>query len=394
MRFVSLLLGGAAGAAAMLLAAGVATAQQAPAGGPPPVVETIAVKLAPVTQQTQFVGSVQAIQLVDLRARVEGFLESVNFKEGSFVEAGSLVFEIEKDTYQAALAGAKAQLEAANATLAGAEANLKEADLTLTRQIALVKTNAVAQSSVDQAQASRDAAAATVKQSQAQISQAQAQVDTAQLNLSYTDVSTPISGRIGKALVTVGNLVSPSTGPLATVVQTDPIRVVFSISDREYLAVINAVKPNDQGVPTNTSNYQPRLILPNGVPYDQPGKIAFADNAIDPSTGTIAVYADFPNPHLQLVPGQFVTVQVQSGQATELPVVPAAAVQQDRDGAYVFMLGEGDRATIRRVQLGARVGTDWSVTSGLANGEVIISSGIQKIEPGLVVKPAPAAAGN
>lgn len=132
------------------------------------------------------------------------------------------------------------------------------------------------------------------------------------------------------------------------------------------------------------------LQLPDGSSYEQPGKIAFLDNTIDPSTGTIAVYTEFPNPNLQLIPGQFVTVTVQAGKAEQLPVVPAAAVLQDRDGPYVFVLGDGNRAVIRRITLGPRVGTDWAVTSGLANGEVIIVSGLQKIAAGVVVTPRPA----
>lgn len=378
--------------AALVLLAGAAAAQS-PASGeaPPPAVETAAVTLAPVSRQAEFVGTVQAVQQVDLRARVEGFLESVNFTEGSFVPAGTLVFEIEKDTYQAALDGAQASLQAANATLAGAQATLTQAEVNLKRQITLLKTAAVSQATVDDATANRDNAKASVLQAQAQIAQAQSQVQSAQLNLSYTDVKTPIAGRIGKALVTQGNLVSPSTGPLATVIQTDPIRVVFSISDREYLQVVDAMKPNDQGLAAEAASYQPRLRLADGSEYASPGKIAFIDNTINTNTGTIAVYAEFPNPQLQLVPGQFVSVTVQAAKAQELPVVPAAAVQQDREGNYVFVIDKDNRAVIRRVTLAERTGTDWAVSAGLANGEIVIVSGVQKVEPGIIVAPHPAA---
>lgn len=381
--------------AALLCCTALATASaQEAAEKPAAAVETAAVKLAPVTREGNFVGTVNAVQQVDLMARVEGFLDSVDFQEGGYVQAGSLAFGIEKDTYQAALDGAQATLQAAQATLVGAEANLKQAQVTLDRQVALFKTKDVPQSTVDQATATRDTASASVGQAQAQIAQAQAQVKTAQLNLSYTDVKTPISGRIGKAQVTVGNLVSPSSGKLATVVQVDPIRVVFSISDREYLQVVDALKPNAQGLAGDAKNYQPRLKLSDGTDYDSPGKIAFIDNTIDPTTGTIAVYAEFANPRLQLVPGQYVPVIVQAGQPVELPVVPAAAVLQDQNGAYVFVLGDGNRAVIRRVTLGARVGVDWSVQSGLASGEIIIVSGIQKVQAGVAVNPTPAKTGN
>jgi len=376
--------------AALSLGCQGAFAQGAEAPATPPIVETAAVKLSAVTTQAQFVGSVVAAQQVALMARVEGFLDSVNFREGGFVQSGSTAFVIEKDTYQAAVEGAQAQLESATAAEAGSEANLKLQDINLTRQKELLKTNAVSQSTVDQAQASRDSAAAQVDQSKAQVLLMQSQLQTAQLNLSYTDIKSPITGRIGKANITEGNLVSPSSGPLATVVQTDPIRVVFSISDREYLDVVKALKPDNQGLAADAAAYQPRLKLPDGTDYDQPGKIAFLDNTIDPSTGTIAVYAEFANPQLQLVPNQFVQVTVQAGQSVELPVVPASAILQDQEGAYVFGLDDQNRAQIRRVTLGQRVGTDWAVTAGLANGEMVIVSGIQKVRPGIVVTPQPA----
>jgi RND family efflux transporter MFP subunit len=375
-----------------LLAGPGAFAQQQPAATPP-LVETAAVKLASVTTKAEFVGSVVAAQQVALTARVEGFLDSVNFTEGSFVQANSTTFVIEKDTYQAAVDGVQAQLEAAIAAEAGAEANLKLTDITLARQKELVRTNAVPQSAVDQAQAQRDAAVAQVDQAKAQIALTKSQLSTAQLNLSYTDIKSPIAGRIGRATFTVGNLVSPQSGTLATVVQTDPIRVVFSISDREYLEVVRALRPDNQGIAADAAAYQPRLKLPDGTEYDQPGKIAFLDNTIDPATGTIAVYAEFPNPQLKLVPGQFVAVTVQSGESVKLPVVPASAILQDQEGAYVFGLDENNRAQIRRVTLGQRVGTDVAATAGLANGEIVIVSGIQRVRPGIEVTPQ-AAAGN
>jgi RND family efflux transporter MFP subunit len=372
----------------MLAVPGAFAQQQAPAAAP--IVQTAPVTLSSVRNQTEFVGSVVAAQQVALTARVEGFLDAVNFTEGSFVKAGSVAFVIEKDTYQAAVQGAQAQLESAIAAEAGAEANLRLQDITLVRQQQLLKTQAVPQSTVDSAQATRDNAAAQVDQAKAQTSLMQSQLTTAQLNLSFTDIKSPIAGRIGKANITQGNLVSPQSGTLATVVQTDPIRVVFSISDREYLAVVKALHPDNVGLAADAATYQPKLTLPDGTEYDQPGKIAFLDNTIDPSTGTIAVYAEFTNPQLKLVPGQFVQVTVQASESVELPVVPASAILQDQQGAYVFGLGEDNRAQIRRVTLGQRVGTDWAVTSGLANGEMVIVSGLQKVQAGVVVTPQPA----
>jgi len=381
-----------AGVIAFWLAAPSLAFSQAAAPAAPPEVETAAVVLAPVTAESEFVGTVAAIQQVNLIARVEGFLEQVAFAEGGFVNAGDVAFRIEKDAYQAALESAQASLEAATAGEAGAQANLSQAEVTLARQQQLLKSNAASQAAVDQAQASRDVADAQVKQAQAQISQAKAQVTSAELNLSYTDVTTPIAGRIGKTQLTAGNLVSPNSGVLAVVVQTDPIRVVFSISDRDYLRVVAALKPDDKGFTAGSGAFLPKLTLPDGTAYDQDGKISFLDNTIDPGTGTIAVYAEFPNPHLQLVPGQFVSIAVLEGEARSLPVIPGAAVLQDQQGSYVYVLDAENRATIRRVVLGQRVGTNWAVSSGLAAGETIIVSGLQKVTAGVVVNPKPAAA--
>jgi len=379
-------------ASVFLLAGPGAQAQQQAAA--PPIVETEAVKLSSVTTQAQFVGSVLAAQQVALTTRVEGFLDSVNFVEGGFVEAGSIAFVVEKDTYQAAVEGAQAQLDSAIAAEAGAQATLRLQDINLVRQQELLRTAAVSQATVDTAQANRDNAQAQANQAKAQIELMDSQLRTAQLNLSFTDIKSPISGRIGKANITQGNLVSPSSGTLATVVQTDPMRVVFSISDREYLDVIRTVQPDNRGIAADAAAYQPRLRLPDGTEYEQPGKIAFLDNTFDPSTGTIAVYADFPNPQLKLVPGQFVQVTVKAGEAVELPVVPAEAILQDQKGPYVFGLDEHNRAQIRRVKLGQRVGTDVAVTSGLAQGEIVIVSGIQKVRAGIEVTPQAATAGN
>lgn len=385
----------ALGVALFFLGAAVdAALAQTPPAGLAPAVGTAPVKLAPVERQGQFVGTVIPIQQVNLVARVEGVLESVNFAEGSFVKAGTTALEIEKAPYQAALASAQAQLQSAKADETEAEVNLNHAEITLKRQLDLLRSNAVAQSAVDDATAAHDSAAAQVEQTRAAIAQADAQVKTAELNLGYTQVASPIAGRVGRVQITAGNLVSSSSGTLATIVQTDPIRIGFSISDRDYLKVVSIVKPGDQGFGNSAAEFQPRLKLSDGTDYASPGKIAFIDNTIDPNTGTIAVYADFPNPHLQLVPGQYVQVTVEAGEPVQLPVVPAAAVQQDQDGAFVFVLGEGNRAIIRRVTLGQRVGTDWATPSGLAAGEVIIVSGIQKIRAGMAVSPTPATAGN
>lgn len=381
--------------AAVAVGAVPAHAQQAqtqPQSAPPPAVVVAPVKDEQISQTAQYVGRVQAIQQTDLKARVEGFLEAVEFQEGALVTSGELLYQIETGPYEAALAGAQAALAAAEAAQAGAQAALDQADLTLERQKTLLKSNTVSQAVVDQAQAARDEAYANLQSAEAQIASANAQIQTAQLNLSYTKVISPIGGRIGKTNYTVGNLVSPASGTLATVVQMDPIRVVFSIAEREYVEVVEKVhaqikagKPDPDG--DVRDDFVPGLVLPNGQDYDTKGKISFVDNQVDPQTGTIAVYADFANPSYVLVPGQFVTVTVEIGQPQTLPVIPAGAVLQDKQGPYVLVVGSDDRAQIRRIETAKKTASGWAVSKGLTQGETIIVDGIQKVQPGMVVNP-------
>jgi membrane fusion protein (multidrug efflux system) len=205
-------------------------AQPAP---PPPSVIVAPVRMQDVTDRVHFIGNVEATQQVELRARVEGFLDKVSFTEGSPVAAGAVLYQIEQGPYQAALDQSKAALAAAQAQLASAQATLKEKEAELGRQMTLARQQFASQAVLDQATALRDEAAAAVQQANAQIQSAQAQINTAGLNLSYTTLKAPIAGLIGKSSSTVGNLVSPSTGVLATIVQMSPIRVVFSIPERD-----------------------------------------------------------------------------------------------------------------------------------------------------------------
>lgn len=380
--------------AALAMAAGPAISQQSQTqqASPPPAVIVAPVKDEQISQTAQYVGRVQAIQQTDLKARVEGFLKAVDFQEGALVKSGELLYQIETGPYEAALAGAQAALAAGEAAQAGAQAALNQSDLTLERQKTLLKSNTVSQAVVDQAQAARDEAYAQVQSAEAQIASANAQIQTAQLNLSYTKVISPIDGRIGKTNYTIGNLVSPSSGTLATVVQMDPIRVVFSIAEREYVDVVERVRAEmKDGQPDPDkdvrSDFVPELVLPNGETYDSKGTISFVDNQVDPQTGTIAVYADFANPAYVLVPGQFVTVTVEIGQPQTLPVIPAGAVLQDKQGPYVLVVGTDDRAQIRRIETAKKTASGWAVSKGLTQGETIIVDGIQKVQPGMVVNP-------
>ncbi len=378
--------------AACLFAAGLAISAPVAAiaqdNAAPPAVLVSAVQEETVSQTGTFVGRIIAIQSVDLVARVEGFLEKLNFEQGKMVKAGDLMVGIEKAQYQAALAAAQGQLAAAQAQVAAAEAQVKNADFVLERQLTLLKKGDVSQAKADDAQASADVAAAQLQQAQAAVAQANAQIQTAQLNLSYTDVMAPISGQIGPTAVTEGNLVSAQTGTIATIVQLDPIRVAFSIPETLY-TTLSEKSGGSADTAGSTDLFTPELTLSNGTRYGEAGKIAFASNQISATTGSLVVYADFPNPKGMLLPGSFVSVGVKETQGTKLPVVPASAVLQDKDGRYVFVVNDKNQAETRRIETGQQFENGFPVTKGLTAGETVIVQGLQKVRAGITVAPQP-----
>lgn len=339
----------------------------------------------PIVTPQVFVGTVEAIQEVELRARVEGFLDTVAFKEGQMVKANELLYQIEQAQYQASLDQSKAQEAEAQAALLSAQAQAEDTQAEFERQAQLLTRGNTSQARYDQSKAARDQAKAAVSQAQAQIEAAKANIEQAQLNLSYTQVTSPIAGKIGKTAVTQGNLVDPSTGVLATVVQLNPIRVVISVSDAEYVQVVERI--NKLKVEPDKPLYAFELTLPTGQKYDQPGSFSFVDNQVDPNTGTIAVRINFDNPEQLLVPGQFVRVTTSQAEPEKKPVVPAKAVQQDRKGRFVFVIGQDNRAIRRDITVGPQVKDGWAVESGLTPGEMVIVDGIQKIANGVEVTP-------
>lgn len=353
---------------------------------PPPSVVVAAVETKAVNRQGRFIGNIKAIQSVDLMARVEGFLEQVAFQQGGMVEQDQLLYQIEQAQYQATLDGAKGQAAAAKADSAAASANLEDKQADYERQAVLVKKGDTSKTMFDQAKAARDEAKADVEKTGASEQQAAAAVESAKINLGYTTVKSPIKGRIGATNYTVGNLVNPSSGTLATVVQLDPIRAVFSIPSADFVRIRGQVGTQD--IEAFRSRFVPELVLPTGEPYDHEGTIAFSDNQVDASTGTVSVYADFPNPAGVLLPGQFVTALVHMADEERLPVVPAAALQRTRDGEQVYVVGKGNRVELRKIKTGAKVDHGYAVQSGLSDGELVIVSGVQKVKPGMVVEPS------
>ncbi len=371
---------GAGIAAAVVLAASGASAQ-APKGGqmPPPAVAIERVQVRDASNPAEFIGRVEAIEAVDIRARVQGFLRSINFRAGEAVKVGDLLFEIEPAQYEASVASAEAQR-------ARAEASRNEAESRLKRTRELLRRDAAAQATLDEAQAAFDIAAADVKV-------AEAALRNAELNLSYTRIAAPIAGQIGRAALTQGNLVGPESNALARIVQLDPVRVVFSVTEGQ---VVSLRQQETDGGKFDIEALTLGLRLPNGADYPHQGRIEYAESEVNPRTGTVAVRLVFPNPDHLLIPNQSVTAIIRDKRVSQLPVIPQSAVLQDRQGRFVYVLGDGNKVAQRRIETGARVANGWAVTEGLKGGEAIVVQGIQRLADGMVVQPSqgqPAGAG-
>lgn len=340
-------------------------------GGTPPAVVVETIQVEEVSDPAKFTARVEAIEAVDIRARVPGFLQSVKFEDGQPLKAGDLLFEIEPDMLEATVASAQAQVARAEATRLSAERSLE-------RSRELYGRRTVARATLDDAQAAFDVAVADVDA-------AKAALNTAKLNLSYARISAPISGNIGRPAFTVGNLVGTESGTLARIVSLDPIRVAFPIT--ENLLVTLRQEEAQNGV-MDTSTFRLSLRLANGTEYSEHGRIEFIENEVNAQTGTVTARAIFPNPHHILLPGQFVTLFVQDGKTPSLPVVPQTAVLQDREGRFVYLLNGGNTVSQRRIETGARVDHGWAVTEGLSGGERVVVKGIQRIADGMTVQPS------
>lgn len=351
-----------------------ALAQSAPSV-PAPSVTVAPVVVKDIAPPQTFVGRVVAIQAVQIVPRVTAFIEDVPAQQGRDVKAGDVLFQLEKAQYAAAVQAAQAQLASANAAL-------RQAELTYERAATLKQRNVETQANLDQAIATRD-------QNKANVQSARANLDQANLNLSYTTITSPIAGRIGAVSLTKGNLVTPSTPALATINQLDPIRVLFSVSAGRVIAA----QQRTGASPTHIAQgLKVNLRLPDGAMYGETGSIAFLGNEVDRATGTVSVYADFPNPQELLLPGTFVTVEVSRATPQPRPVVPVAAVQTQQSGNFVLTVGADDKVAQQQVQLGQQVGQDFVVTSGLKGGERVIVEGVQKVHPGQTVNPTTASA--
>ena len=337
---------------------------------PKPAVSVQPVAFKGVAQSFEFVGHVAAIYKVDIRARVEGFLEKLSFREGQDVKAGDLLYQIEKVQY-------RAQVDQAKGNLASAEAQVTNAQLQYNRKSQLAQDRWAPQSDVDQYKATLDSDKARVLQTRAALTQAE-------VNLGYTDIWSPIDGRIGRTVYQIGNLLNPASGVLVTIVSQDPMYVLFPISVRD-LEIIREARRREGGA---LAKIEIRVRLPSGREYSQVGVWNLNDPQVDQRTDTLMVRAIIPNPDRQLIDGEFVTAVIQERTETPQLVIPQAALQTDQTGYYVLVVDDQHKVQERRVQTGRNRDTDVVVTAGLREGEKVIVDGVQKVRPGQVVQDA------
>jgi membrane fusion protein (multidrug efflux system) len=373
-------MGWAAGVVALTVGAfgmmAAAQAQQGPAG--PPAVGVLEAAKRPITESNEFLGRIEAVNRVAVVARVTAFLDKRLFAEGTEIKTGDLLYRLERGPFEADLKSKQAQVAQLQATLVNAK-------LTTDRARTLLSGPAGQQSTYD-------AALANQQSLEAQIQAAQAQVDLSQINLDYTEIHSPIDGRIGRTAVTEGNVVTPSSGTLTTIVSQDPMYVTFPVSVREAIGLREryATRGGFKAVVI-------RIRLPDGRPYDQVGQLNFVNNTIDQGTDTILLRGTIPNPQLnaavrELTDNEFVSVLLEGVQPVEVLAIPRAAVLSDQQGDYVFVLGADNKAEQRRIKLGQSTSTVASVTSGLSAGEKVIVEGLQRVRPNQPVAPGPASA--
>jgi len=354
-------------AAIALAVAACSEAEQSASGAAVvPAVTVARVVIEDYRPTATFTGRVEAIHKVELRARIDGFLEKRLFDEGSDVKEGELLFVIEKGLYQAAVDEAQAQVTKAEATLQLAEIEVK-------RQTELVQKAASPQARLDETIARRGEAHGALLA-------AKANLEKAQLQLGYTDITAPIAGRISRTNVSVGNYVTPSTGPLATIVSQDPIYVSFPVTQRELLELRKEESDN-------RGDYSVFLQLADGSRYDKAGKVDYLGVTVNQGTDTVQARAVFPNPNRTLIDGALVNVVAEVGKSDKALLVPQQALQADQAGVFVLVVNKEDKVEVRRVEVGESRGARIVVTKGLSEGERVITEGIQRVRPGQVVQP-------
>ncbi|HEX4183088.1 MAG TPA: efflux RND transporter periplasmic adaptor subunit [Caulobacteraceae bacterium] len=334
------------------------------------------VKTEPVTLSTELPGRTSPYQTSDVRPQINGIIKSRLFKEGGDVRLGQSLYQIDPAPYRAAYDQAKAQL-------AGAEANLVTTQAKAQRYAELVKINGVARQDYDDAEAA-------YRQAVASVSQYKAAVEAAKINLDYTNVTAPISGRIGRALYTPGALVQAGqTNVLATIQDLDPIYVDLTQSADELLRLEREMAGGSLQAGPGTARV--RLMTQDGTPFAQEGTLKFSEVTVDPSTGFVVLRAEFPNPKRVLLPGLFVRAVIDEGVQPDAVLAPQRAVTHNEKGQpTAFVIGADGKAELRTLETSRAVGTKWVVTKGLSPGDKLIVDGLINVQPGIAVKAVPA----
>jgi membrane fusion protein (multidrug efflux system) len=331
-------------------------------------VGTVAAEKKPIEQTMDFVGRIEAMNRVEITARIKGYLEAVLFKEGDFVKEGTPLYRIEPGPF---------------------EASVKDAEGALLRAKAQQTLGAVQRSRAEELYAkqtgtavARDQAVAAEQTAAGQVASAQAALDDAKINLGYTNILSPITGKISRTNVTIGNVVGPDSGPLTVIVSEDPMYVTFPVSQREFL------RAQKEGRAVGADNVKIRIRLADGSFYAHDGRMNFVDVTVNKATDTVLLRGTVPNPDADLIDGQLVTVVLPTGSPEERVMVPQAALIADQEGIYVFVVEDG-KAVKKLLKVNGSSGTNAIVTEGLSGGEQVVVEGLQAIRPGVAVHATP-----
>ncbi|MFD2845373.1 efflux RND transporter periplasmic adaptor subunit [Paracoccus cavernae] len=342
---------------------------------PPTPVSVITLKPEPLPVVSELPGRVSATRTAEVRPRVSGIVLERVFEQGSFVKEGDVLYRIDSSQFRVRVASAQATLARAQANQLNARDQQERAERLRERRVS---------SGVD-----LENAVTALAVADAEVAIAQASLEEAQLNLDYTDVTAPISGIIGRALVTEGALVTSQTDIMATIQQLDPVYADFTQSSSDVLQLRRAMQ-SGQLVATAPGEARVRLIYDDGSVYDKPGRLLFSEATVDPLTGQVTMRGEFPNPDGDLLPGLYVRISIEQAIAEAALAIPQMAVQRDGEGnAFVYIVGAENKAERRTVTLGPTLGPRWIVLSGLAAGEQVVVEGAQKLYPEAAMAPEP-----
>jgi RND family efflux transporter MFP subunit len=357
-------------------------------GGAAPEVAVVQVEQKDVPIYGEWIGTLDGFTNADVRAQVTGYLMRQAYQEGALVKTGQLLFQIDPRPFQAALDQAAGQLAQAKATLANAKAVQGRTQLDVERYTPLAREQAASQQDLDNSVQNNLAAIASVATAEAQIKTAEAALETARINLDFTRLIAPIDGIAGQAQLQVGALVSPASGPVTSVSTVDPIKVYFTVSESEYLDW-NKRFPTETSREAAGKSLRLKLILADGSVYSRDGTFYFADRQVDVGTGAIRIVGLFPNPGNILRPGGYGRVRTAVRVQKDALLVPQRAVTELQGAYQIAVVDDQNKVSIRTVQVGDRVGTQWIVADGLKPGERVIAEGVQKVRQGAHVNPKP-----